>query len=297
MGASTGNMLVDKAESLRAIFSEIQSIIAIHSEDENIISRNKQYYTERFGNNLPIFFHPLIRSVEACYECTARAIELAHECNTRLHVLHLSTERELSLFDVKPLEDKMVTAEVCVHHLWFSDNDYSKYGNRIKCNPAIKTYGDREALRNGLKAGLIDIVATDHAPHLMSEKEGGCLQAASGAPLIQFSLLAMLEMANNGVFTVEEVVDKMCHAPAVLYKINKRGFLRKGYYADLVLVGKNSENEITQDAILSKCGWSPFEGAKFHNRVISTFVNGEIVYNKGMFNENVRGQRLMFKGA
>lgn len=294
MGSSTGNMLVDDKDTLRRIFTEIPSIIAIHSEDEATINRNKEYYTSRFGNDLPVFFHPLVRSAEACYVSTARAVELAKECNTRLHILHISTAREMSLLDSKPLIEKKITAEVCVHHMWFSDNDYAQSGNRIKCNPAIKTYADREALRSGLKGGLIDVVATDHAPHLMSEKQGGCFTAASGMPLVQYSLVAMLEMARNGIFTPEMVVDKMCHAPAILYRINKRGFIREGYYADLVLVDDKASYIVEAKDIKSKCGWSPFEGVHLHNRVHTTFVNGEKVYENGELIETVRGKRLTF---
>lgn len=294
MGSSTGNMLVDNKETLRRIFGEIPSIVAIHSEDEEIINRNKQYYTQRFGQDLSVFFHPLIRSQEACYTSTARAIELANECNTRLHILHISTEKELTLLERKPLAEKKVTAEVCVHHMWFSDNDYAQFGNKIKCNPAIKTYADRKALRAGLNDGLIDVVATDHAPHLWEEKRGSCLTAASGMPLVQYSLVAMLEMARNGIFTIETVVDKMCHAPAILYHINKRGFIRKGYYADLVLVDDKVSCVVDAKEIKSKCGWSPFEGVVFHNKVHTTFVNGEKVYEKGVVNKNVHGKRLTF---
>lgn len=294
MGSSTGNMLVDHKETLRSIFSEIPSIIAIHSEDEATINRNKAYYSGRFGNDLPVYFHPLVRSAEACYVSTARAVELAHECGTRLHVLHMSTAKELSLFEAKPLAEKKVTAEVCVHHLWFTDNDYVQYGNRIKCNPAVKTQADRDALRLGLKNGLIDVVATDHAPHLMSEKQGGCFTAASGMPLVQYSLVAMLEMADKGVFTTETVVDKMCHAPATLYRINKRGFIREGYYADLALVDTNASYAVNASDIKSRCGWSPFEGVRFHNRVHATFVNGNKVYENGEVLGTSRGKRLTF---
>ncbi len=295
MGSSTGNMLVDNKETLRSIFREIPSIVAIHSEDEAVINRNKEYYASRFGDNLPVQFHPLVRSAEACYVSTARAVEMAHECGTRLHVLHLSTARELSLFDCKPLVEKQITAEVCVHHLWFSDNDYANCGNRIKCNPAVKTYGDREALRSGLKSGLIDVVATDHAPHLLSEKEGGCFKAASGMPLVQYSLVAMLEMARKGIFTVETVVDKMCHAPAVLYRINNRGFIREGYYADLVLVDTEASYVVEADDIKSKCRWSPFEGVRLHSRVCMTIVNGTTVYENGKVIGSAVGKRLTFK--
>lgn len=294
MGSSTGNMLVDNKDTLRSIFSEIPSIVAIHSEDEAIINRNKAYYSERFGNDLPVYFHPLIRSAEACYVSTARAVELANECGTRLHVLHISSAREMELLDNKPLSEKKITAEVCVHHLWFTDNDYAQKGNRIKCNPAVKTHADREALRNALKNGLIDVVATDHAPHLLSEKQGGCLTAASGMPLVQYSLVAMLEMARKGIFTYEIVIDKMCHAPATLYRINKRGFIREGYYADLVLVNQNASYTVEAKDIKSKCAWSPFEGERLHHKVQTTFVNGNKVYDNGIINTDIRGERLSF---
>ena len=294
MGSSTGNMLVDDRETLRSIFSEIPAIVAIHSEDEATINRNKAYYTQRFGNDLPVYFHPLVRSAEACYVSTARAVELAHECGTRLHVLHISSAREMSLLDSAPLAEKKITAEVCVHHLWFTDNDYAQYGNRIKCNPAVKTHADREALRNALKNNLIDVVATDHAPHLMSEKQGGCFTAASGMPLVQYSLVAMLEMARKGIFTIEMVVDKMCHAPAVLYRINKRGFIREGYYADLVLVDATASSTVHAGEIKSRCGWSPFEGVTMHHKVHTTYVNGQKAYHNGEVNTQVKGRRLTF---
>ena len=247
------------------------------------------------GDDLPVRFHPLIRSAEACYVSTARAVELAERLGTRLHVFHLSTARELSLFSDAPLADKRITAEVCVHHLWFSDEDYARLGNRIKCNPAIKTLADRNALREGLRSGRLDVVATDHAPHLLSEKEGNCLTAASGMPLVQFSLTAMLEMARQGIFSVEMVVEKMCHAPALLYGIEKRGFIRPGYFADLVVVAEDAAGKvITAEDVLSKCRWSPFEGTVMHHRIVRTFVNGEEAYADGCVNDAVRGSRLTF---
>ena len=237
MGSSTGNMLVDSEKTLRRIFAEIPALIAVHCEQESIIQANKKYYTERFGEDLPIFFHPLIRSAEACYTSSAKAVELATRYDTRLHVLHLSTAREMSLFDNhKPLSEKHITGEVCVHHLWFDDDDYAQFGNRIKWNPAIKTCADRRALLDALRCGKLDVVATDHAPHLWSEKQGSCLKAASGGPLIQHSLQTMLELSLKGEFTIEQVVEKMCHAPATLYRIDRRGYLRSGYYADIVVV-------------------------------------------------------------
>ena len=294
LGASTGNMLVDNRETLKKIFSEVPALIAIHSEDEMIIQRNKEYYIRKFGEDLPIKYHPLIRSNEACYKSTAKAVELAHKYNTRLHVLHLSTARELELLDKAPLGKKRITSEVCVHHLWFTDEDYDKFGNLIKWNPAVKTWADRQALRDALKTGLIDIVATDHAPHLLSEKQGSCIKAASGGPLIQHSLLAMLELAYKQIYTVEEVVNYMCHKPALLYKISKRGFLKEGYFADIVLVDKNIPYTVRTENILSKCGWSPFDGVTFHNTVKQTYVNGNLVYDQGTIISDARGKRLNF---
>ncbi|MDD2961916.1 MAG: dihydroorotase [Muribaculaceae bacterium] len=294
LGSSTGNMLVDNADTIRQIFSEVPAIIAIHSEDESIINANKKIFQERYGDNLPVKFHPLIRSEEACYQCTARAVELADKCNSRLHVLHLSTAKELSLFSNAPINEKKITAEACAPHLWFCDSDYARLNNKIKCNPAIKTAVDRDALRNALKAGKIDIVATDHAPHLLSEKEGNCLKAASGMPIIQYSLLMMLELANQGIFTLEEVVNKTSHAPATLYHIDRRGYIRRGYYADLVIVNKNVTNIVNTNDIISRCGWSPLEGVKFSNSIRSTFVNGSLVYDNRIFNNIYRAKRLRF---
>lgn len=294
LGSSTGNMLVDNPDTLEHLFGEIPALIAIHSEDESIIKANKELFITKYGDNLPVKYHPLIRSAEACYVSTARAIELADKLSTRLHVLHLSTARELSLFSNAPITKKRITAEVCVHHLWFSDEDYAKYGNRIKCNPAIKTIADRSALRDGVNCGKLDVVATDHAPHLLSEKEGNCLTAASGAPLVQFSLVVMLEMAKQGIFSIEKVVEKMCHAPAELYHIDRRGYIRKGYYADLAVIDSNVSHTITSADVISKCGWSPFEGITMHNRVVSTFLNGEEVYHNGVFRNNIHGSRLKF---
>lgn len=294
MGSSTGNMLVDNKETLSRIFSEVPAIIAVHAEKEEIIKRNREYYTGRFGEDLPIMFHPLIRSAEACYASSAEAIEMATRYNARLHILHLSTAKELSLFEDKPLKDKRITAEACVHHLYFDDNSYAEYGNLIKWNPAIKTYADREAIVNGVKGNLIDIVATDHAPHLLSEKQGGCLQAASGGPLLQHSLLAMAEMAANGEFTMEKAVEKLSHAPATLFSIKERGFIREGYYADIVLVNPQKSYTVTKENIVSKCGWSPFMGHKFPHTVEKTFVNGTLVYDSGKFNEDFRGSAITF---
>ena len=295
MGSSTGNMLVDDERALAAIFAETPCLIAAHCEDEATIRRNTDYYRAMLGDDVPVACHPFIRSTEACYRSSAKAVELAGRYGSRLHVFHLSTGLELSLFDPRtPLADKRVTAEVCVHHLWFSDEDYARLGSRIKCNPAIKTAADRQALRCAVAEGRIDVVATDHAPHLLAEKEGGALRAASGMPLVQHSLVAMLQLAAQGVFTVEQVVERMCHAPAVLYRIVRRGYIRPGYYADLALVHPHSPWTVSRDNIIYKCGWSPFEGTTFDAAVQSTWVNGRLVYDRGTFDESARGMRLEF---
>lgn len=293
MGSSTGNMLVDKRKALERIFAEIDMIITTHCEEEEIIQKNIAYYKNLLGDDIPVKYHPLIRSAEACYQSSAKAIELADKYGARLHILHLSTEREISLFDIKPLAEKKITGEVCVHHLWFSDEDYEKYGNRIKWNPAVKTKQDRDALLQGLLKGKLDVVATDHAPHLLEEKAGGCLQAASGGPLVQHSLQMMLELSKQGKISKEEVVDKMCHAPATLFRVNKRGYIREGYFADLVLVNPNRDYTITQDNILYKCKWSPLENETVSTSIEKTFLNGQIAFENGQVNE-VRGQALTF---
>ena len=295
MGSSTGNMLVDNTETLSGIFREIPMLIATHCEDEATIHQNKVHYKSLYGDDLPVKYHPLIRDVEACYRSSSFAVELATKFNARLHVLHISTEKEMSLFDnKKALKDKNITNEVCVHHLWFSDADYETYGNRIKWNPSIKAESDRLALVDAVISGKIDVVATDHAPHLLREKEGSCFKAASGGPLVQHSLVTMLQMAKKGVFTLEKVVEKMCHAPAELYRVQKRGFIRPGYFADLVLIDPQKSWTVTTDNILYFCGWSPFEGTTFDNSVEITWVNGNKVYENGEINESVRGQRLLF---
>ncbi len=296
MGSSTGNMLVDNEKTLSAIFSEIPLLIAAHCEDEVTIQNNIRHYKSLLGDNIPVEYHPLIRSAEACYRSSSKAAELASKYNARLHILHISTEREMSLFDSeKPLKDKNITAEVCVHHLWFTDVDYKQYGNRIKWNPAIKSAADREALRNAVNSNKIDIVATDHAPHLWSEKQGSIFQAASGGPLAQHSLVAMLQLAKEGVFSLTKVVEKMSHAPAELFRIKDRGYIRPGYYADLVLVDPNKPWTVSPENILYKCGWSPFEGTTFDHSVRKTFVNGKKVYDDGVIDESVRGKRLLFQ--
>lgn len=295
LGSSTGNMLVDRKESLERFFSETDMLIAIHAEKEEIIRRNRACYTEKYGTDLDISFHSKIRSEEACYASSSEAVELATRLGTRLHILHLSTAKELTLLSCAiPLREKKITGEVCVHHLWFSDDDYAAYGNRIKWNPSIKTASDRAALRRAVVDGTIDVVATDHAPHLMEEKEGSCLKAASGGPLVQHSLVCMLEMASMGCFTYEKVVEKMAHAPAELYHIDRRGFIRPGYYADLVIVDPNKAWTVAPENILYKCGWSPFEGVTFHHRVVQTFVGGQLVYDNGIIDGSARGAELRY---
>ena len=295
MGSSTGNMLVDNQETLNRVFAEIPMLIVTHCEDEPTIQQNIQHYKDLLGEDIPIKYHPLIRSAEACYKSSAYAVELATKYNSRLHVFHLSTAKEMSLFSSElPLKEKRITAEVCVHHLWFSDADYSRYGNRIKWNPAIKTETDRLALIDAVNSNKIDVIATDHAPHLLSEKEGSCLTAASGGPLVQHSLVAMMQLVKQGVFTLEKVVDKMCHGPAELFRIETRGFIREGYFADLVLVDPDRPWTVNNDNILYKCGWSPFEGTTFDASVLQTWVNGNLVYDNGQFDETVRGKRLLF---
>jgi len=297
MGASTGNMLVDNIDSLKKIFSIKNLLIATHCEDENIIQRNIAKYKLKFGEDLPVEYHPLIRSREACYASTKLAIELATKYKTRLHVLHISTKDELSFFsnDI-PLKDKLITAEVCVHHLIFNKSDYKRYGRLIKWNPAIKDKSDQKALLKALKNDTIDVLATDHAPHIYEEKQQPYFKAASGAPMVQHSLVSMLELYHKGNISLNTIVQKMCHAPAECFRIEKRGFIREGYYADLVLVDLNAPWTVTYDNILYKCKWSPLMGERFNSKVIHTFVNGNHVFDNGTFNEENKGQRLLFKG-
>lgn len=295
LGSSTGNMLVDKQETLERIFGEADMLIAIHAEEEAVIRQNRAYYTGLYGDDLDISFHSKIRSEEACYASSAKAVELASRLGSRLHILHLSTARELTLLDNGlPVNEKKITGEVCVHHLWFHDGDYALFGNRIKWNPAIKTLADRTALREAVNNDTIDIIATDHAPHLRVEKEGSCLKAASGGPLIQHSLAVMLELAMEGRFTYEKVVEKMAHQPADLFRIDRRGYIRPGYYADLVLVDPSQVWTVSKENVLYKCGWSPFEGYTFHHAVWKTFVNGQEAYSDGRVNECVRGMEVKY---
>jgi dihydroorotase len=296
MGSSTGNMLVDNQNSLHRIFAEVPMMIVTHCEDESTIKQNIQHYKALLGEDIPVAYHPLIRSAEACYKSSAFAVELATKYNSRLHLFHLSSEKEMSLLSSDiPLKEKRISSEVCVHHLWFSDADYPRYGNRIKWNPAIKAESDRLALIEAVNTNKIDVVATDHAPHLLTEKEGSCLKAASGGPLVQHSLVAMLQLAQQGAFTTEKVIEKMCHAPADLFRIEKRGYIRPGYYADLVLVDPKNRWMVTKANILYKCAWSPFEGSSFDAKVLKTWVNGQKVYDDGIFDESVKGKRLLFE--
>lgn len=295
LGSSTGNMLVDEEETLTRIFRDVPALIAIHSEDEATIRANRERYVSEMDEDVPVKYHPLIRSREACIISTRRAIERAERYGTRLHVLHVSTAEEVAMFSPKPLTEKRITSEVCVHHLWYTDADYDTLGTRVKMNPAVKSAADRDALREGLRDGRLDIVATDHAPHLLSEKEGNALTAASGAPMVQFSLPVMLELADRGVFTTELVVEKMCHAPAELYGIDRRGYIRPGYYGDLTVVSPDTPYTVTDGMVLSRCGWTPLDGTVLHNRVIKTYVNGRCVYDNGTVDEAARGMELRYR--
>ena len=292
MGSSTGNMLVDRREELEKIFAEAKRLelpVAVHCEDGSIITANSKRIKEEAGEDPDVKYHPLIRSAEACYESTKCAVELARRFGTQLHVMHISTARELEL-----LGDSNITAEATPAHLTFCDKDYARLGTKIKCNPAIKSEEERDALRKAVADGRIDLIGTDHAPHLPKDKVGGALKAASGMPSIQFSLLAMLKLVDEGVFTLETLVEKMCHAPARIFNINKRGFIEKGNYADFVLLNPDAPHTVTADSIISKCGWSPFEGETFNWAVEQTWVNGECAYKNGTLNDEVHGKALTF---
>lgn len=294
MGSSTGNMLVDRRDKLTQIFSSTTLPIAVHCEDTTIINNNIKEITAREGNDPDVSFHPIIRSTEACYQSTKSAIELAKEYDVQLHVLHISTARELELLTAASTDNKKIYAEVTPAHLTFCDEDYKKLGTRIKCNPAIKSARDRDALRKAIYENRIDLIGTDHAPHHPDDKVGGALKAASGMPSIQFSLLSMLRLVDEGVLSIETLVEKMCHAPARLFKIHHRGYLRKGYIADFVLLDPKAAHTIKKEEILSKCGWSPFEGETYNWSVRQTWVNGECVYKDGAINDEVRGKALRF---
>src|SRR4030043_438470 len=295
MGSSTGNMLVDNDKALRELFGNANMPITAHCEDESMIRKNSGIFRQEYGEDVPVKMHPLIRSREACFLSSSKAICLAKEYNTRLHILHLSTADEMKLFDnMLSLEEKRITAEVCIHHLWFDDAYYDELGTRIKWNPAIKTKYDRDSLINGVNNDLIDVIATDHAPHTIEEKANTYFKAPSGGPLVQHSLPVMLEFWHRKIFSLEQIVEKMCHNPAILFNIRERGFIREGYKADLCLVNPDDPWTVSKENILYKCGWSPFEGTTFRSKVVMTFVNGMPVYNKGIFDEDYRGQRLLF---
>jgi dihydroorotase len=295
LGSSTGNMLVDDATFLEKLFSSTQLLISVHCEDETTIKNNLAVYQEKFGEDIPIEFHPIIRSEEACYLSSSKAIALAKKTGARLHVFHLSTDKETNLFSNEiPLKDKKITAEVCIHHLWFDDRDYAQKGNFIKWNPAIKTKKDKEGLWNALLDDRIDVIASDHAPHTLAEKNQPYTKAPSGGPLVQHALPAMLAMVHQQKISIEKMVEKMCHNPAILFQIDKRGFIREGYFADLVLVDMKNPWTVDKENILYQCGWSPFEGTTFQSKITHTFVNGNLVYQNGNFVTDIKGKRLEF---
>lgn len=295
MGSSTGNMLVDNIDTLNAIFSKSKLLIATHCEDEATIKANSELFRKRYGENVPIEAHPLIRSDVACYKSSNLAVSLAKLHNTRLHILHLSSAKEMNLFENRtPLEEKKITAEVCVHHLWFDSVDYQEKGTMIKWNPAIKTAKDREALWEALLDDRLDVVATDHAPHTIEEKTNTYFKASSGGPLVQHSLPAMIDFYHQGKISLEKIIDKMCHSPAKCFKVSKRGFIREGYWADMAIVDLNDVTTVEKSGILYKCGWSPFEGHTFKSKITHTFVNGNLVYHNSRFDESERGMRLSF---
>ena len=295
LGSSTGNMLVDNEEILEKIFSSTKMIISVHCEDEGTIRKNTAIYKEKYGDDIPLKYHPLIRSEEACYLSSSKAIELAKKTGARLHIFHLSTEKETHLFrnDI-PLEEKQITSEVCIHHLWFSDKDYEEKGTHIKWNPAVKTEKDRLGLWKALLDDRIDVLATDHAPHTLDEKNNNYLNAPSGGPLVQHAIIALLEKVKEGVIPIEKAVEKMSHNPAKLFQIEKRGFIKEGYFADIVLIDMNKPQTVSKDNILYKCGWSPFEGTTFSSTITHTFVNGNLIYNNGIFNDEIKGKRITF---
>ena len=295
LGSSTGNMLVDDEAVLEKIFSSTNMVIALHCEDETTIKTNLAKYKEKYGDDIPIKFHPIIRNAEACYISSSKAVALAKKTGARIHIYHLSTAIETALFrnDI-PLKDKKITSEVCVHHLWFDDSDYAEKGNFIKWNPAIKTKNDKDELLKALLDNRIDIIATDHAPHTLEEKNKVYTKAPSGGPLVQHALIALLEMHKQGKISLEKIVEKACHNPAILYKIEKRGYIKEGYFADLVLVDLDKKQTVSKDNVLYKCGWSPFEGTTFSSTILTTFVNGNSIYNNGVFDDKTKGKRLLF---
>ncbi|CAG5079661.1 dihydroorotase [Parvicella tangerina] len=294
MGSSTGNMLVDDTATLEALFKECELLIATHCEDEQTVRRNLAKYKELYGDNIPFHLHPVIRDEEACYKSSSKAVELATKHNTRLHILHISTGKETTLFSTDPLSEKRITAEACTHHLWFNDTYYKEKGPWIKWNPAVKSEEDRKQIIQAVKSGRIDVLATDHAPHTIMEKNNPYTSAPSGGPLVQHALVAYLQMTLKNEFTIEEVVQKFAHNVAEMFSIDKRGFIREGYYADLVLVKSEAPWEVTKGNLLYKCGWSPFEGTTFDHKVVNTFVNGRKVYDNGEIIEGDTGMRMLF---
>ena len=294
LGSSTGDMVITDERALDELFRRAHMLLAVHAEDDPTIRRELEGRIARYGDDIPIEEHPLIRSAEACYASSSAAVARAKEFGTRLHVLHISTARELALFEPGPLEGKRITAEACVHHLWFTDADYASKGTLIKWNPAVKTAADRDAIRMAVNEGRIDVVATDHAPHTVEEKAMKYRQCPSGGPLVQHALPAMLELAREGVFSVPQVVEKMCHAPSRMFGIMDRGYVREGSKADLVLVDLDAPWTVSRDGLESKCGWSPFEGQRFHARVLRTWVNGRLVFAEGRVDRAIRGERLRF---
>ncbi|MDP4680942.1 MAG: dihydroorotase [Cyclobacteriaceae bacterium] len=296
MGSSTGNMLVDDEATIENLFSKAEMLVAAHCEDEATIKANLEHFKEKYGNDIPFDRHPIIRSDEACYISSSRAVGLAKKYGTKFHVLHISTEKEIELFENNiPLKDKLVTSEACIHHMWFSEEDYDKKGTFIKWNPAVKKATDRSAVFNGVLNDNIDVIATDHAPHTIAEKQNKYLDAPSGGPLVQHAIPSMMEFYLDGKITIEKIVEKMCHNPAILFEIEKRGYIREGYYADLALVDSNSPWIVAKDNILYKCGWSPFEGQTFRSKITNTFISGHHAYQTGKFNESVSGMRLEFE--
>lgn len=296
MGSSTGNMLVDNKDTLSQIFKNSSLLVATHCEDEKTIRENLSIFKEKYGDNIPFEMHPKIRSEKACYLSSSIAVELAKKFNTRLHVLHISTAKELSLFNNKtPPKDKKITSECCIHHLWFNDSNYKEKGSLIKWNPAVKTENDRKELIKAINEDTIDVIASDHAPHTLKEKNNSYLSAPSGGPLVQHALLALLDLENKQQISLKQIVKKISHDVADCFKIDKRGYLRAGYFADIVLINRNKKNIVGKENILYKCRWSPFEGTEFNSSIISTFVNGKRIFHKGLIKESQSGMRLKFK--
>ena len=295
LGSSTGKMLIDNHEAIENIFRSTLLPISAHCEDEQTIKDNTDYYLDLYGEDIPVEFHPKIRSEKACYKSSDFAIKLANKTGARLNVFHISTAKELNLFENKlPLKDKNITAEVCAHHLWFTDNDYKKLGSKIKWNPAIKSKKDRDSLWKAINDDKIDIIASDHAPHAEEEKNNKYLSCPSGGPMVQHTILSLLQNCNNYGVSIEKIVEKIAHNPAIIFEVNKRGFLREGYYADVVLVDPNSSTTVTKDSLIYKCAWSPFEGVKFNNSINTTIVNGIVAYTEGKINSTPQGKKLTF---